>query len=258
MEIVSFVAVSFLGALVLQQIAFAVSVRLKRVDVVDIAWGLSFIAGYCAMQIYEPKSSAAAVLTGLIILAWGLRLTWHIYSRFRRAKVQDERYTKLMSAWPTDNRVARSYVRIFVLQAILATIVGLPIVAVYVYEPNVGGLVVAGVVIWMIGYAMEAVADRQLRHFLMSGPKNGDVMKTGLWKYSRHPNYFGEIVMWWGISVIALSTPVWWLGIIGAATITWLIRFVSGVPLAEARMSRRSEWPEYKRKTNALIFWFPK
>lgn len=258
MELINFIVASFVGAFALQQIAFVASVRLRRVDVVDIAWGLSFIAGYFAMQIYEPKRSAAVILIGLILLAWGLRLSWHIYRRFKRTKTQDERYTKLMSAWPKDNRVARSYVSIFVVQATLATIVGLPIVAIYVYEPNIGGLVVAGAIIWLIGYVIEVVADRQLKKFLTSESKSGDVMKTGLWRYSRHPNYFGEVTMWWGISVIGLSTPAWWLGVIGAATITWFICFVSGVTLAEARMSRRSDWLEYKRKTSVFIIWFPK
>ena len=256
-DILSFVAIFFIGALIVQVIAFSFSLKLKRVDIVDVAWGASFIAGYLALQIYRPTNSLSVMIVGLMLFAWGARLSIHILRRFLRSTHQDDRYTELMSAWPVGNRAIHTFLRIFLTQAVLATIIGLPIIVISFFEPSTKPIVFIGIVVWVFGYVVEIVGDRQLKQFLLSSKSSG-LMTSGLWKYSRHPNYFGEISMWWGIALISCATPLWWLGIIGAMTISYLLSFVSGVPLAEARAATKPGWAAYKEKTSVLVLWPPK
>lgn len=252
-----YVLAALAGALVVQLIAFVASNRMQRVDVVDVAWGMSFVAGVLAMQFYRPTAQALVLLVDLFVLAWGTRLAWHIYKRLIRSNQQDERYTKLMSKWPKQNRTAQTLVKIFFVQAVLAVAVGLPVVVIHYYQPSIDVVVALGALLWVIGYGIEALADDQLRQFLQTA-KPGTIMQSGIWRYSRHPNYFGEITMWWGIAVMTFVTPLWWLGAIGASFITYLLCFVSGVPLAEERATKKAGWLEYKRKTSVLIPWPPK
>jgi len=126
---------------------------------------------------------------------------------------------------------------------------------------NVPGLMVidfCGLVIWIIGFLCEAISDQQLFAFMSNSSNKGKVMRTGLWSYSRHPNYFGEILMWWGIYIIALSVPGGWTAIIAPATITFLLVFITGIPWVEKAMGNNPEYQEYKKRTNMLIPWFPK
>lgn len=257
MDIIVLFLVAFLGALAVQTLAFGYSRVLRRVDIIDAAWGLSFIAAIVAMQIFSPSfGSQAVVLIDVLVVIWGARLSWHIFRRFRRSDTQDKRYTEMLENWPKRFMPLQVFVKLFLLQAALATTIILPVVVVHSYQPEMSWIVVIGLIIWLIGFGFESIADRQLRQYL-ANPGRGDIMSTGLWHYSRHPNYFGEITMWWGVALIACATPLWWLGVIGAATITVLICFVSGVSLAEKRMASRNGWIEYKRRTSALIPWLP-
>lgn len=253
-DIFQLVGAYFIGALVVQVIAFVFCLVKKRVDVVDVAWGPSFVGGYLAMQLLYPSMTPVVVVVGLLVFAWGMRLSWHIGLRFVRSSKQDERYTALMSSWPQPNRALQIFLRIFVLQAVLATVVGLAIVATYAIQPALTSIVIIGMLVWFIGYCIEAIADAQLRTFLRIA-KPGGLMQQGLWRYSRHPNYFGEIVLWWGLAIVSFATPYWWLGAVGAATITLLICFVSGIPPAEKRMATKRGWQQYRDRTSAVVPW---
>lgn len=257
MDFVALLLVAFLGALAVQIVAFGYSRVLQRVDIIDAAWGLSFIAAIVAMQLFKPSFAPGwvVIVDGLVVI-WGARLSWHIYRRFRRSATQDKRYTAVLESWPQRWMSLQVFVRLFLLQAVLATTISLPVVVVHFYQPETSWIAVVGLIVWLIGFGCEAIADRQLRQYLAK-PGHGDLMSSGLWHYSRHPNYFGEITMWWGVALMACATPLWWLGIIGAATITCLIGFVSGVSLAEKRMASRRGWAEYKRQTSVLIPWPP-
>lgn len=250
----SAIAVGLAGALAVQTITFLWALHLRRVDVVDIAWGVSFIALIEALQIVSPSSGAVTLLVDILVTIWGLRLSWHIYTRFRRSPKQDERYTAMMAQWPSKGRWVQVFVKIFFLQAVLVTVISLPVILVHLFEPGMRKLVIAGLVVWVIGFAFEAVADGQLKAFLRQS--RGGLMKSGLWRYSRHPNYFGEITMWWGVALFACATPLWWLGLIGAGVITYLICFVSGIPLAERRGRMKEDWQAYASKTSILVPWF--
>lgn len=257
-ELLVVIGVGFVGALTVQLITFVFALRLKRVDVVDVAWGLSFL-GVTVLSLTVAKSpeSPITLLVDWLVFVWALRLTYHILRRFLRTNVQDERYTELMKTWPKRYRWVQVLFKIFVLQASLATIVGLPILAVHADPAELSWLAYVGLTVWVIGFVCESVADWQLKQFL-ARPDRPELMTEGLWHYSRHPNYFGEITMWWGMALIACTTAFWWVGIIGALTITLLIRFVSGVPLAEARSASKKGWSSYQQRTSVLIPWLPK
>ena len=121
-----------------------------------------------------------------------------------------------------------------------------------------GWLDILGMCIWLFGFIFESLADRELASFAKDPNNKGKILQTGLWKYSRHPNYFGEVLSWWGIWIIAISVSggVW--TIIGPITITVLILYVSGVPLLEERLKNRDGYLDYTRKTNKFFPWRPK
>ena len=119
-------------------------------------------------------------------------------------------------------------------------------------------LVIIGFIVWLIGFYFESVGDKQLANFIHNPENKGKLMTEGLWKYSRHPNYFGEVTQWWGIWIIALSVPYGWVAIIGPITITILILFVSGVPLLEKKYKGRSDFEAYKKRTSIFIPLPPK
>lgn len=252
-----FLLIAGIGALSAQFIAFAVALRLRRVDVVDIAWGLSAVAIVVALQIYNPSRAAPVLLVDTLVIVWACRLSWHILRRFISSKEQDPRYTAIVDRWPRKNYELQLFAKIFLLQAILATVVSLPVIVLHYFQPPLQLVLIFGLAVWLVGFLCETVADDQLRRFLQSS-KKGDLMQSGLWRYSRHPNYFGEIMMWWGIALMTFTTPLWWLGMTGALAISMLIIFVSGVPLAEARAADKKDWSQYKSKTSVIIPWFPK
>lgn len=256
-DILPLIAVALAGALILQTITFGISRYLRRVDVVDVAWGLSAIAIVVALHAYGSPFSPVALLVDALVIAWGARLSWHIARRIQRSPEQDPRYTKIMSKWPRKYHTLQIFGKIFVLQAILATLVSLPVVVLHFYHPEILPVVLLGAAIWVIGFSIESAADMQLRQFLRTAER-GELLQSGLWRYSRHPNYFGEVTMWWGIAIMTFVTPLWWLGAVGALTITILIRFVSGVPLAEANAARKKGWQQYQRLTSILVLWPPK
>lgn len=151
------------------------------------------------------------------------------------------------------SQVLNSWIRIFILQGVLLFLVSASILV--ISNNSLGGwnyINTLGVIVWLIGISFEVIGDNQLKEFVKTKEKGG-IMKKGLWKYTRHPNYFGEATLWWGIWLIAYGVDYFWLGIIGPITITILLRFVSGVPMAEARYSDNQEFIEYKKKTPPMF-----
>ena len=129
-----------------------------------------------------------------------------------------------------------------------------PVLIIYTYSVSgIFPLVVLGTLLWFFGFLFESIGDKQLKNFLGETKNKGHVMNKGLWKYSRHPNYFGEVTQWWAIGVIALTFSYGWLGLIGPVVITFLIVKVSGVPLLEAKYSNNPDYQAYKLRTSMLI-----
>lgn len=230
---------------------YVVSRQIKRADIVDVAWGLGFIIASITTLYYSKTfTTENLVLNGLIVI-WGGRLALHIYNR-NKGKKQDKRYTALISKWK--NNQWAIFAKVFMFQGFLVFLVSLPIVINNSYKSDMWSTYNSmGLVIWIIGYFFESMADAQLRNFKAKPANKGRIMTQGLWKYSRHPNYFGEVTMWWGIFVYTLGTPLFALKIISPVVITLLILKVSGIPMAEEHYEGDPKYERYKKMTSVFF-----
>lgn len=233
---------------------FFVSLLKKRNDVADIAWGLGFLLIAMITFLKEGFAFGKPFLVTLLVLFWSLRLSLHIYFR-NKGKKEDYRYEKWRSEWGRWFYI-RSFFQVFFLQGVLMILVSSPIIFINTFRSELVFLDFFGVLIWMIGFFFESVGDFQLLKFIKS--KKGGIMKSGLWRYTRHPNYFGEVAQWWGIWLIALSVPYGWVSVIGPLLITFLILKVSGIPLLEKKMEENIDFKEYKKSTSIFFPLPPK
>ncbi|MFA7286232.1 MAG: DUF1295 domain-containing protein [Patescibacteria group bacterium] len=240
-----------LAIFVFMTAAFGLSLIFKRNDSADVAWGLGFIV-VAITGIVVNGTSRLSWLVLLLVSVWGIRLSLHIFSRLLRSP-EDKRYAAWRVAWGKWF-MPRSYGQIFLLQGALLLIVSLPvtIALLFGYRPPVL-LVFVAVLLWVFGFVFEAVADWQLKKFLASRVTVGGVMQHGLWHYSRHPNYFGEVTQWWGLWLMTAASPLWFLSILGPLLITFLILRISGVPMLEASYVGNQEYDAYKRRTSMFI-----
>jgi steroid 5-alpha reductase family enzyme len=231
---------------------FGVSLYTKRWDVVDSAWGLGFILVAWLSLGLRGNFGALQVVSAILVSIWGLRLFVHIASRNWRKPADDQRYQALRAKWG-EGADTKAYRRIFLLQGGLVLLVSAPMLALACTRSTPNVLSYLGWVIWVFGMAYEALADRQLATFIAHRPKNSHaIMDKGLWRYSRHPNYFGEVVVWWGAALVAISASNWW-GVIGALVITFLITRVSGIPPLEKRYDGNKAYETYRSHTPVLI-----
>ncbi len=231
---------------------FVLSVIYKRADVADIAWGLGFVvAAFTALYVNE-NYALGTLITCLLVLAWGVRLSLHIGLRNGK-KSEDYRYQTMRASWGKTFLI-RSYLQIFLAQGFLLLVIVTPVLLVTRYAPSgLYPLLILGGIVWLIGFIFESIGDKQLRIFMRNPENKGKIMIDGLWKYSRHPNYFGEITQWWGISIIALGVPYGWVGLVGPAVLTYLLVKVSGVPLLENKYANRTDYQAYKQRTSMLF-----
>ncbi|MDQ5932692.1 MAG: hypothetical protein QG649_777, partial [Patescibacteria group bacterium] len=171
---------------------------------------------------------------------------------------EDKRYIELRKHWK-GNLALNTYMRIFVLQAVLVTVTSVALVYIGVSSTaQMSILGYVGAAVWTVGFLFEAIGDKQLKHHLQKADQRGRLLKTGLRRLTRHPSYFGESVMWWGIFIVALSASYGWVAIITPVIITYLLLFVSGVPLAEESMRKKPGWHEYQRRTSVFFPLPPK
>jgi steroid 5-alpha reductase family enzyme len=186
-----------------------------------------------------------------MVTIWGVRLSWYIYNR-NKNKSEDSRYLEWRKTWK--NFYLRSFFQVFLLQGIFLFLISLPVIFINSSVSNsFGSVSIAGLLVWGLGFYFESTGDRQLKKFISNPVNKGKLMDRGLWRYSRHPNYFGEVTQWWGIFVIALSISGSLFTIVGPITITTLILFVSGIPLLEKKYTDRLDFEEYKKRTSIFI-----
>lgn len=238
-------------------VGFIVSIIRKRNDVADILWGFGFILVAVVTFAINGYYFERQMLVTFLVLLWGLRLASHIYFR-NRHKPEDHRYEEMKKKWK-GNFYIKSYLNVFLSQGFLLLLISIPII--FINSSSQTGLTVfdkIGLMIWIIGFVFEAVGDYQLSQFIKKPMNRGHVMQSGLWKFTRHPNYFGEVAQWWGIFFLALSIPFGFLTIIGPLVITLLITKVSGIPLLEKKYTGRPEWEEYKKRTSVFFPTIPK
>ena len=231
---------------------FVVSLIKKRNDVADVAWGLGFVLMTWVSFFLSDNSGVRGLLVGILVTVWGLRLAWHIHAR-NKGKAEDYRYLAWRKKWGKYFYI-RSYFQVYLLQGAFLFLIILPVLMINKNAGSALGLFdLVGVIVWLIGFYFEAVGDAQLARFIKNPENKGRLMQDGLWAYTRHPNYFGEVMQWWSIWLIALSVSGGWLGIIGPITITFLILKVSGIPMLEKKMEENPDFAEYKRKTSIFI-----
>lgn len=229
---------------------FIVACLLQRNDVADIAWGLGFVLmSWIAFAFSEM--SLRSVLVNVLVTIWGLRLAFHIARRTLR-KAEDSRYAVWRATWKFF--YVRSFFQIFLLQGFFLYIILLSVLFIHASATtSLQILDIIGVTIWMTGFFFESVGDRQLKDFLSNPANKGKIMDQGLWAYSRHPNYFGEVLQWWGIFFVALALPYGYITIVSPLLITFLILFVSGIPMLEKKYAGRPDFEAYKKRTSVFI-----
>lgn len=231
---------------------FGISLYTKRYDVVDSAWGLGFVLVAWVSLGLRGNFRMLPFVSAVLVSVWGVRLFVHIANRNWRKTADDQRYQTLRRTWGNSADV-QAFWRIFLLQGLLVILISTPMLAIAWTRTNPIMLSYVGWVVWLFGIVYEAVADHQLAKFIARRPKKSHaIMVEGLWRYSRHPNYFGEIITWWGAAVVALSVGEWW-GIGGALLITLLITRISGIPLLEKRYDGNTAYEAYRRRTPVLI-----
>lgn len=236
---------------------FIASLFLKRNDIADIAWGLGFILIGVFLLINSATISNRYILIFSLVSLWGLRLSIYILIR-NKNKSEDFRYFQWRNEWGKWFYI-RSYVQVFLLQGGLMLLISTPLMVVsYNNQTSLNWLDWIGLFIWLIGYFFQVVSDYQLFKFKKNIENKGKIITSGLWKYSRHPNYFGEAVMWWSIFIISISSNNGWFVIISPITINLLLLKVSGVPMLEEKYKTNIEYRKYINATNAFIPWFNK
>ncbi len=251
------VAASFLAILIYQTALFAVALLRKDNSVADIGWGPGFILVWAVTFFLGPAETPLQLLSGALVAAWALRLSGHVFLR-KRGRGEDFRYAQWRQDWGRAF-VMRSYLQVFLLQGLFMVLIATPVILINRSPSGViGGRAAAGAVIWLAGFAFESVGDLQLRRFKKDPANRGRIMTRGLWRYTRHPNYFGESLMWWGLFIVGLSVAGGWAGLVSPLIMTLLLTRVSGIPLLEKRYRGNKEFEAYARRTSAFVPGPPK
>ena len=237
-------------------LAFAtwlVSLWRRDVSIVDGMWPVFIASAGFGYAVMAPPPGVAGIAALALLAGWAVRLCVHITLR-NHGQPEDRRYQKIRANNQPHFRFKSLYL-VFGFQALLAWIVALPF---HVRLQDFGVLSLLGALIAAFGIVFEAVADAQLERFRKSAANRGRVLDTGLWRYSRHPNYFGECCVWWGLWLVALAAGAWWT-VVSPLLMTVLLLKVSGVTLLEKDIGeRRPAYREYIARTNAFLPWRPR
>ena len=229
-------------------IFFIIAQWMNNNSIVDIGWGLGFVLLSWVMFLNNPNPDR--LIIPVMVSVWGLRLSYHIFIR-NFGKPEDFRYVDMRKSWGENQRI-NAFFKVFMLQGFLQFLVAMTIIT-YGNQIKNTILVLIGILIFVFGLAFESIGDKQLKDFKANPNNKGKIIQSGLWQYTRHPNYFGEATLWWGIFLVGIGTGAPLHSIIGPMTITVLVRFVSGVPLLENKYKDRPDFIEYKKKTPVFI-----
>jgi len=226
-------------------------------SIVDIAWGIGSILVTILTFFLDTEFVTRDVLVTALVFIWGMRLATHIAIR-NKGRGEDFRYAQWRKDWGKWFFI-RSFLQIYMLQGFLLLIIAYPVMLInHSKEAGIVFLDILGLIIWLEGFFFEAVGDYQLSKFKRKAENKGKIMTQGLWRYTRHPNYFGETAMWWGIFLIALSVRNGLTAIASPLLITFLLLKVSGVKMLEKKYVGNKEFEEYAKRTSPFFPWFPK
>ena len=238
-------------------ILFVVAQVIHNNSIVDIAWGAGFVLMAWVSFLLGDNNPVGTLIVVLITI-WGLRLSWHIGKR-NIGRPEDPRYVAMREGWGDRFPLLKAFGQVFLLQGFLMFLIGSPVLLTHrFWAPRLTLLSWLGLAVWIGGFLFESVGDAQLRAFLRKPENRGHIIRSGLWRYTRHPNYFGESTRWWGIFLIALTSVPLWMAVVSPVVITWLLVFVSGVPLTEKSFEGNEEFAAYARVTSRFFPWFPR
>ncbi len=239
-------------------ITYLIAIFKKDNSIADIFWGMGFVIVAWTSLFFNQNFTARALLATIFVTLWGLRLSSYIWIR-NRDKPEDWRYKKWREDWGDSWRI-RSYLQVFLLQGFFLLIIASSTIFINTFsQAGVSDLTILdglGALIWLIGFAFETFGDYQLYQFKQDSANKGKVMKQGLWRYTRHPNYFGEATLWWGLWVMAVNLPWGWLTVVSPLWIDYLLLAVSGIPMLEKRYQDNPDYQQYKKETSAFFPWF--
>ena len=241
--------------------AFSVTLAVARAtgrhSVVDVTWGLGFVAvavvAYVISGVTGVGDAGVRTVVLALVAVWGLRLALYIGWR-NHGQGEDPRYAAMLGDDHAPGAVTSTVLRrVYLPQAGVMLVVSLPVLAAMVRMSTVLPVVIAGVVLWLVGFVFESVGDAQLMAFKADPDNQGKILDTGLWRWTRHPNYFGDACVWWGIFVVAAGHPLALVGVVGPLLMTYLLVSVTGKELTEKSMSQRPGYDEYVRRTSGFL-----
>jgi len=234
-----------------------VSVRLKDASIIDSFWGPGFGLAATTYAWFGQGDPGRTALVLALVWVWAARLGLFIFRR-NLGRGEDPRYQAFREHYGRERYWWFSYFQVFLLQGALIVLVSAPLVLALTGSGPLGAWDALGVLVWALGFGFEALGDAQLARFKADPANQGRVLDTGLWRYTRHPNYFGNACLWWGLFLIACAVPWGVLTAPAPMLMTWLLLRVSGVALTEKNMSRRPGYAEYIARTSAFVPWPPR
>lgn len=235
------------------------SIIIKNVSIIDLFWGFGFVVVNGFYVCMSGELNPRKILILILVTVWGMRLSIYLASR-NIGKGEDFRYQEFRRNYGAERYWWFSYFQTFLLQGALIMIVSLPLLGISMNKQSgdLNLLDYLGIILWLIGFIFEAVGDFQLSRFKRDAKNKGKVLNTGLWRYSRHPNYFGDSAVWWAYALFSIAAGSYWQ-IIGSVAMTLLIIKVSGVGLLEKTLKNtKPQYKEYIQKTSSFFPWLPK
>lgn len=238
-------------------IVFMIGQWKKDNSIIDIAWGSGFLISAWYTFIRNPYSGLKGLIITICITIWGARLSLHIAKR-NIGKQEDYRYVDMRKRWGDRFLLIKSFLHVYLVQMIIQYIVTLPVIYGNTTNQQLYWFNYFGLLLWGVGFFFEAYGDYQLKVFKMNPGNQGKLMVQGLWSLTRHPNYFGDSTMWFGIFLIAITDFKGLWIIVSPCLMTFFLVFVSGVRLLEKKYEGRADFEAYKNRTSAFIPWFQK
>lgn len=249
---IQIITLSAVTVLLFMIVMFIIAQIKKNNSIVDIGWGIGFILIAIVLLLATDRIGLKDLIICVMIFVWGLRLALHIYSR-SRGKEEDFRYAQWRKDWGK-NAVVIAFFKVFMLQGIIMLIIAYPIMVVFnSLNDHLAIINFVGLSIFLFGILFESIGDYQLIRFKRNPENKGKIITTGLWKFTRHPNYFGEAVLWWGIGIFTIGSDLYLTAFISPLILNLLLLYVSGVPMLEKKYAGNKDWEDYKKITPAFV-----
>lgn len=257
MNTLAIIGFAWAGSTILMAVLWLVQRARGNAAIVDVAWSFATAALGALFALTADGAATRRGIVALMVVIWGTRLGLHLWRRVASER-EDGRYRQMRDTW--GEKTQRNMFVFFQIQALWAVLFALPMLAAARSQAPLRWIDFVGVAFWAVSIAGTSIADRQLSGFRSRAANRGTVCRDGLWRYSRHPNYFFEWLHWWAYVSLAVGSPIWWLAPLGAATMLYFLTKVTGIPPTEAQSlrSRGDAYREYQRTTSAFVPWPPK